>query len=82
MQSVKPGFRNQDSQCSLVDFRRRGAAVRASKKQNRKVPMTKKAIIAGAAIAGLMSGSFAATRTLQFQPGNRRFAADGQGQVG
>ena len=45
----------------MIDFRRPGAAVRASKRQNRKVPMTKKAIVAGAAIAGLMSGSFAAT---------------------
>ena len=60
MQSLKPGFRNRIG-ADLIDFRRRGAAVRASKTQNRKVPMTKKAIVAGAAIAGLMSGSFAAT---------------------
>ena len=32
-----------------------------TKNQKRKVNMTKKAVIAGAAIAGLMSGSFAAT---------------------
>ena len=43
----------------MVDFRRLGAAVRASKRQNRKVPMTKKAIVAGAAIAGVMSGATA-----------------------
>jgi hypothetical protein len=45
----------------MIDFRRRGAAARASKNQNRKVQMTKKAVVAGAAIAGLMSGSFVAT---------------------
>lgn len=46
---------------NLIAFEWHNAAAMTSKNQKRKVNMTKKAVIAGAAIAGLMSGSFAAT---------------------
>jgi hypothetical protein len=46
----------------LIDARRYWAAARANKnKKTERLTMTKKAVVAGAAIAGLMSGSFAAT---------------------